>query len=328
MDRVLSGMQASGKLHLGNLVGALQNWVSLQEKYDCYYFVADWHALTTGYANPEAIRESAQDLLLNFLASGLDPDKCTIFIQSQILEHAELNLLLSMITPLGWLERVPTYKEKQQELKDRDLSTFGFLGYPVLQSADILIYRARHVPVGIDQFPHLEITREIARRFNYLYREVFPEPEGLLTEFPKVPGVDGRKMSKSYDNAVYLSDSPDVVEQKLRTMVTDPARKRRTDPGEPELSPVFQLHRIFSSKEELDEVAHGCRTAGIGCIDCKKVLIKNVFRVMDPIWEKRNELLNNPDILNDIAKKGTDKARKVAQETMEMVRGAVGLGAY
>jgi tryptophanyl-tRNA synthetase len=326
VDRVLSGMQASGKLHIGNLVGALQNWVRLQNKYDCYYFIADWHALTTGYANPQAIRESTQDIILNFLAAGLDPERCTIFIQSRIPEHAELHLLLSMITPLGWLERVPTYKEKIQELKDRDLSTYGFLGYPLLQTADIIIYRARYVPVGVDQVPQLEISREIARRFNYLYREVFPEPEALLTEFPKVPGVDGRKMSKSYDNAVYLSDPPDVVEQKLRTMMTDPARKRRTDVGDPELSPVYHLHKIFSSPEEQDDVAHGCRTAGIGCIDCKKILIRNVLAVMEPIWEKRTRLLHDPKIVYDILEKGTEKARKVVQETMELVREAMGLG--
>lgn len=325
MERVLSGMQASGRLHLGNLVGALRNWVRLQKDYECYYFVADWHALTTGYAHPESIKESVQDILVNFIAAGLDPEKCTIFIQSQVIEHAELHLLLSMITPLGWLERVPTYKEKKQELKDRDLSMYGFLGYPVLQSADILIYRAGHVPVGIDQFPHLEITREIARRFNSLYKEVFPEPEGLLTEFPKVSGVDGRKMSKSYDNAVYLSDSPEIVEQKIRTMMTDPARKRRTDKGEPELSPVYHLHKIFSSNEEQEFVAHGCRTAEIGCIDCKKILIKNVFKVMEPIWERRNELLKDPDILRDMVNKGNQKARKAARETMSLVRDAMGL---
>lgn len=326
MDRVLSGMQASGKLHIGNLVGALQNWVKLQERYDCYYFIADWHALTTGYENPKTIKESTQDIVINFLAAGLDPDRCTMFIQSRLPEHAELHLLLSMITPLGWLERVPTYKEKIQELKDRDLSTYGFLGYPVLQSADILIYRAKYVPVGIDQFPHLEITREIARRFNHLYKEVFPEPEGLLTEFPKVPGTDGRKMSKSYDNAIYLSDSPDTVERKILTMMTDPARKRRTDVGDPELSPVYHLHKIFSTAEEQEYVAHGCRTASIGCIDCKKILIKNVFRVMEPLWVKRKQLLDNPDIVYDIVRKGTEKARKAAQETMELVREAMGLG--
>ncbi len=325
MDRVLSGMQSTGKLHLGNLVGALQNWVRLQDRYDCYYFIADWHSLTTGYANPSGLQESTTDLLVNFLAAGLDPDKCTIFLQSRILEHAELHLLLSMITPVGWLERVPTYKEKQQELQDRDLSTYGFLGYPVLQTADIIIYLAKYVPVGVDQVPHLEISREIARRFNSFYGEIFPEPEALLTEFPKVPGVDGRKMSKSYGNAIYLSDSPKEVEQKIRTMTTDPQRIRRTDKGDPEQSPVFQLHKIFSSKEEQAEVADGCRTAGIGCIDCKKVLIKNVFAIMEPIWTRRDQLMSDPEQLKAIADKGTEKARKVAQETMQMVRKAMGL---
>lgn len=318
-------MQSSGKLHLGNLVGALNNWVKLQDKYDCYYFVADWHSLTTGYADTSAIKDSTKDLLINFLAAGLDPEKCTIFIQSRILEHAELHLLLSMITPLGWLERVPTYKEKQQELKDRDLATYGFLGYPVLQTADIIIYRAKYVPVGIDQVPHLEISREIARRFNNLYKEIFPEPEALLTEFPKVVGTDGRKMSKSYDNAIYLSDSPKEVEQKIRTMVTDPARVKKTDRGNPELSPVYQLHKIFSTKEEQDEVVKGCVTAGIGCIDCKKILIKNVFKVMEPIWAKRNELINDPDILLDVVRKGNEKAKNVSEETMRLAREAMGL---
>lgn len=324
-ERVLSGMQSSGKLHLGNLVGALSNWVKLQDTYDCFYFIADWHSLTTGYADTSFIKESTKDILINFLATGLDPEKCTIFLQSRVLQHSELHLLLSMITPLGWLERVPTYKEKQQELKDRDLSTYGFLGYPLLQTADIIIYRAKYVPVGIDQVPHLEISREIARRFNHLYKEIFPEPEALLTEFPKVVGIDGRKMSKSYDNAIYLSDTPGEVEQKLRTMVTDPARIKRTDAGNPELSPVFQLHKIFSSKEEQDEIVKGCVTAGIGCIECKKILINNVFKVMEPIWTRRNELINNPDVLQDIVEKGTKKAMKVAEETMMLVREAIGL---
>ncbi len=324
-DRVLSGMQASGRLHLGNLIGALKNWVRLQEEYDCYYFVADWHALTTMYADPSSIRESTKDILINFLSAGLAPEKCTIFLQSRIPEHAELHLLLSMITPLGWLERVPTYKEKQQELKDKDLSTYGFLGYPLLQTADILIYRAKYVPVGIDQVPHLEISREIARRFNYLYREVFPEPEALLTEFPKVVGVDGRKMSKSYDNAIFLSDSPKEVEQKIMTMITDPARVKRTDPGNPELSPVYQLHKVFSSQKEIEEVGKGCSTAGIGCIDCKKVLLRNIFMIMEPIWQRRNELLNNPDMLDDIVNRGTEKATKTVEETMQLVRDAMGL---
>lgn len=325
-ERVLSGMQASGRLHLGNLVGALKNWVDLQDRYECYYFVADWHALTTGYADPSSIKDSTKDLLINFIAAGLDPEKATIFIQSMVPQHAELHLLLSMITPLGWLERVPTYKEKQEQLSDRDLSNYGFLGYPVLQTADIIIYRAKHVPVGVDQIPHLEISREIARRFNHLYKkEVFPEPEGLLTAFPKVAGLDGRKMSKSYDNAVYLSDTPEIVEQKIRTMMTDPARKRRTDKGDPELSPVYQLHKIFSTKEELAEVAEGCRTAGMGCIDCKKILIKNIFSYLGPVWEKRNELVKNPDILFDIARTGSAKASVAAEETMKLVREAMGL---
>jgi tryptophanyl-tRNA synthetase len=324
-DRVLSGMQASGKLHLGNLVGALSNWVKLQDTYDCFYFVADWHALTTGYADPSTIKESTEGILINFLAAGLDPEKCTIFLQSRVLEHAELHLLLSMITPIGWLERVPTYKEQQEELRDRDLSTYGFLGYPLLQTADIIIYRSKYVPVGIDQVPHLEISREIARRFNNLYKEIFPEPEALLTEFPKVVGVDGRKMSKSYDNAIFLSDSPEDVEGKIMTMVTDPARVKRTDPGNPERSPVYQLHKIFSSKEEIDEVAAGCATAGIGCIDCKKILLKNIFRVLEPIWKRRNELINNPDILYDIVKSGSEKAKNTARETMQLVREAIGL---
>jgi len=325
LDRVLSGMQSSGRVHLGNLVGALQNWVKLQDKYDCYYFVADWHALTSGYANPEGLQDSVKDLLMNFLAVGLDPDKCTIFLQSRVLEHAELHLLLSMITPLGWLERVPTYKEKQQQLKDRDLATYGFLGYPLLQTADIIVYRAKYVPVGVDQVPHLEISREIARRFNNFYGEIFPEPDALLTEFPKVPGVDGRKMSKSYNNAIYLSDTPKEVESKIKTMTTDPARIKRSDVGNPELSPVFQLHKVFSSKEEQDEVAVGCRTAGIGCIDCKKVLIRNVLKVLEPIWAKREELIQDPHRLAEIVDKGTEKARKVAQETMGLVRTAMGL---
>jgi len=320
-------MQSSGKVHLGNMLGALANWVALQEKYDCFYFVADWHALTTGYAHPESIRESTNDLLLNFLAAGLDPEKSTIFIQSMVPQHAELHLLLSMITPLGWLERVPTYKEKQENLEERDLAMYGFLGYPVLQTADIVIYKARHVPVGIDQMPHLELSREIARRFNHIYeQDVFPDPEGLLTQFPKVTGLDGRKMSKSYDNAIYLSDAPDAVEYKiLRTMKTDPARVRRTDKGDPEQSPVYQLHKIFSSPDELAEIAEGCRTAGIGCIDCKKILIRNVMQALRPVWEKRSQLVSKPDRLYEIAKFGSEKAAGVAEATMQEVRHAMGL---
>jgi len=325
-QRVLSGIQPSGRLHIGNLVGALQNWVKLQDQYECYYFIADWHALTSQYADTSQLKDNVKDVLVNCLAAGLDPERATIFAQSRVVEHAELHVLLSMVTPLAWLERVPTYKEKQTEVKDKDLNTYGFLGYPLLQSADILIYRANFVPVGVDQMPHLEITREIGRRFNNFYGEVFPDPEGLLTEFPKVVGTDGRKMSKTYGNCIYLSDSPKEVEQKVRTMTTDPQRIKRTDKGDPELSPVYHLHKIFSSKEEQQQVSEGCRTAGIGCIDCKKVLIKNLLAVMAPIWEKRNYFLEKPDLLEDILTSGSEKARHAAVETMLNVRKAMGLG--
>jgi tryptophanyl-tRNA synthetase len=325
MDRVLSGMQPSGPLHLGNLIGALSNWVRLQDKYDCYFFVADWHALTTGYGNPSQIKEYTIDLLMNFISAGLDPEKSTIFIQSQVPQHAELHIFLSMITPLGWLERVPTYKEKKEQIKDKDLDTYGFLGYPVLQTADIIIYRAKYVPVGIDQVPHLEISREIARRFNYLYgNEFFPEPEALLTEFPKVPGVDGRKMSKSYGNAIYLSDNEKTVSEKLRTMVTDPARKRRTDKGDPAKCPVFDLHKIFSKEEEKKEVIQGCTTASIGCIDCKRILINHVIETLKPIWEKKQQLIDNPSKLIEIASEGSKKAKKVAKETLKGMKEVIG----
>ena len=325
--RVLSGMQPSGRLHIGNLVGALQNWVKLQDEYQCYYFVADWHSLTSQYADTSAIRDNITDLLVNWLAAGLDPEKATIFIQSRVPEHAELHLLLSMITPLGWLERVPSYKEKQLEVKDKDLNTYGFLGYPLLQSADILIYKANYVPVGVDQVSHLEITREICRRFNNFYGEVFPEPDALLTEFPKVPGLDGRKMSKTYDNCIYLSDTPAEVEQKIKTMMTDPQRVKRTDSGDPELSPVFQLHKIFSTKEEQDEVAEGCRTAGIGCLDCKKILIKNLFSVLEPIWEKRVKFLDKPEIIKEIIDAGSLKAKEIASNTIAEATKAIRLNA-
>lgn len=325
MERVLSGMQPSGPLHLGNLLGALSNWVRLQPKYECYFFVADWHALTTGYGNPSQIKQYTIDVLINFIAAGLDPEKSTIFIQSQVPEHAELHIFLSMITPLGWLERVPTYKEKKEQIKDKDLDTYGFLGYPVLQTADIIIYRAKYVPVGIDQVPHLEISREIARRFNYLYgKEFFPEPQALLAEFPKVPGVDGRKMSKSYGNAIYLSDDEKTVIEKLRTMVTDPARIRKTDKGNPQKCPVFDLHKIFSTEEEKKEVIEGCTTASIGCIDCKKILINHVIDTLRPIWEKRQQLIDNPKRLIEIAQEGSKKARKVAKETLTEMKEVIG----
>lgn len=323
--RVLSGMQPSGKLHLGNLIGALKNWVDIQETYECYYFVADWHALTTGYVNPSIIKENTLDLLINFIAAGLDPNKSTIFIQSMVPQHAELHIILSMITPIGWLERVPTYKEKQQEIQDKDINTYGFLGYPVLQTADIIIYRANYVPVGVDQVPHLEISREIARRFNHLYGEVFPEPEALLTDFPKVLGVDGRKMSKSYENAIYLCDSSETVRQKIMTMMTDPARKRRTDKGDPDICPAYQLHKFFSSQEELLSISEGCRSASIGCIDCKKILVGNISKRLQPIWDKRQELVSKPDVLMDIAYEGSKKAEKTAAETIKIMKETMGL---
>ena len=255
--RVLSGMRPTGRLHLGNFSGALENWKRLQEEYESFFFIADWHALSTDYANTSQLRDFTHEMLIDWLSAGLDPEKCTIFIQSHVPEHAELHILLSMITPLPWLERVPTYKQQQQELKEKDLSTYGFLGYPLLQSADILVYKADYVPVGIDQLPHLELTREVARRFNFLYKPVFPEPEALMTEFPKIPGTDGKKMSKSYNNAIYLSDTKDEVWEKLRTMVTDPKRIKRTDPGDPEICPVFSLHRVYSSQEIIQQVDKG-----------------------------------------------------------------------
>jgi tryptophanyl-tRNA synthetase len=326
VEIVLSGMQPSGKLHLGNLIGALQNWIRLQDEYDCYYFVADWHALTSQYADTSGIKENIRDMLVNWLAAGLNPAKATLFIQSRVKAHAELHLLLSMIVPLPWLERVPSFKEKQEEVKDRDLNTYGFLGYPLLQSADILLYKTRYVPIGQDQLPHLEITREIARRFNNTYqKEVFIEPKALLTPFPKVVGLDGRKMSKTYNNCIYLSDTPDEVTKKIKTMVTDPARVRRTDPGTPELSPVFHLHKIFSSQDEQEEIVNGCTAAGIGCIDCKKILIKNIFKVLEPIWEKREHYLKQPGLIDDVIEQGTHKARQKAQHTMEEVVKAMGL---
>ncbi|WP_420263953.1 tryptophan--tRNA ligase [Candidatus Magnetominusculus dajiuhuensis] len=325
-DRVLSGMQPSGYLHLGNFAGALKNWVRAQDIYDCFYCIVDWHALTSNYANPAPIADYKRDMLINFIAAGLDPSKCTIFLQSVVKQHAELHLLLSMITPLGWLERVPTYKEKQTEIKDKDLNTYGFLGYPVLQAADILIYRARYVPVGVDQIPHLELTRELARRFEFLYgKGILIEPEALLTESPKVAGLDGRKMSKSYDNAVYLSDTPELIEKKIRTMMTDPARKRRTDKGDPELCPVYALHKIFSSAEEIGRVAAACKTAGIGCIDCKRILINNILKELEPLWNKRHELINNPSMLDDILNEGNKRAAAEAEKTMVDIREAMKL---
>jgi len=321
--RALSGMQPSGILHLGNLLGALENWKRLQEEYESYFCVADWHALSTNYADTGRIREYIQEMLINWLAVGLDPQKCTLFIQSRVPEHAVLHLLFSMIVPVPWLERNPTYKEQQQELANRDLSTYGFLGYPVLQAADILIYKAHYVPVGVDQLPHIELTREIARRFNSLYKEVFPVPEALLTEVSKLPGTDGRKMSKSYNNAIYLSDPEPVVREKIRTMVTDPARKRRQDPGNPDVCPVFDYHKIYSSPVVIDQVNRECRTAEIGCIDCKKLMADALIPRLIPIWDKRKELLKHPERVEDVVSLGNRRAQETARQTLEEVKEAM-----
>ena len=336
--RVLSGMRPTGKLHLGNYVGALRNWVGLQDDYECFFFIADWHALTTDYADTRNVKQNSLEVMIDYLASGLDPERSTIFMQSHVPQHAELHLLFSMITPLGWLERVPSYKEQRENLKDKDLGTYGFLGYPLLQSADILIYQADFVPVGEDQVAHVELTREVARRFNQFYprklrsgdhdRErvfVFPEPKSLLTPAAKLPGTDGRKMSKSYGNTVLLSDPEAVVRQKLKTMVTDPARVRRTDPGNPDVCPVGDLHKIFSTPETMAKVNAGCRTAGIGCIECKGWAADSLWKVLGPIQERRAKYEANPRLAWDILEEGSKKARVVAEATMEEARDAANL---
>ncbi len=324
--RVLSGMQPSGLLHLGNLFGALDNFKRLQADHECFYFVADWHALSTNYEDTTRIREYVREVLIDWLAAGLDPARSTLFIQSRVPEHAVLYLLLSMITPVPWLERNPTYKEKQENIEGRDLSTYGFLGYPVLQTADILLYKGDFVPVGVDQLPHLELSREIARRFNQLYKPVFPEPQALLTEIPKVPGTDGRKMSKSYNNTINLSDPEATVRSKLKTMVTDPARIRRTDKGNPDVCPVFTLHKSISAQPVIDQVNQDCRTAAIGCIDCKKLLADGLVTLLTPTWEKRLELAQKPRMVDEVIDAGTKKASSVARQTVAEVSEAMRIG--
>jgi tryptophanyl-tRNA synthetase len=324
--RILSGMRPTGRLHLGNLHGALDNWTELQKQYDCFFFVADWHALTTDYAAPGDIGQNTWDMVLDWLSAGLDPEYCTLFIQSEVKEHAELYLLLGMITPLPWLERNPTYKEQQQQLDTKDLSTYGFLGYPVLQAADIIIYKAHGVPVGRDQLPHVELTREIARRFNHMYkREVFPVPDALLTEVPVLPGIDGRKMSKSYGNAIFITEPEESVREKISRMLTDFHRVRRHDPGDPELSVVFAYHKLYSPPSEVAEIAEGCRTARMGCVECKKRLAKNMLEKLHPIREKRLQLEKDMDRVKEIIASGTARARSQAVQTMNEVREAVGL---
>jgi tryptophanyl-tRNA synthetase len=343
--RVLSGMRPTGKLHLGNYVGALQNWVKLQDQYDCYFFVADWHALTTDYEDTSSVKANTIEVATDWLAAGLDPARCVLFLQSHVPQHAELHLLFSMITPLGWLERVPSYKEQQENLADKSLGTYGFLGYPLLQAADILMYLADFVPVGQDQVAHVELTREVARRFNQFYwlpsrtRSgrllhgaevpepkrvcVFPEPQPLLTPAAKLPGTDGRKMSKSYGNTITLSDPEPLVRQKLKTMVTDPARVRRTDPGDPDVCPVGDLHKIFSDAQTMANVYQGCRSAGIGCIECKTWVADNIMKVLNPIQQRRRPYEQNPKLAWEVLEAGSARARLVAQETIEKTREAM-----
>jgi len=318
-------MRPTGKLHLGNFMGALANWVKLQDKYECYFFIADWHALTTGYDDTSLIRQNTLDVLLDYLAAGLDPERSVLFLQSRVLQHAELSLLLGMITPVGWLERVPTYKDQQQNLADKDLSNYGFLGYPVLMSADILLYQPQFVPVGNDQTAHVELTREVARRFNQFYKlgghEVLPEPDVLLTPSPKLPGTDGRKMSKSYGNTIQLTDPEPDVRKKLKTMVTDPARIRRTDKGDPDKCPVGDLHKVFSTPETLAKVYDGCRSAGIGCIECKGWAADALVQILQPIQERRARYTEAQAL--EILEDGSNRARRRVEQTMVEVRAAM-----
>ncbi len=319
-------MRPTGKLHLGHFHGVLSNWLELQAEHECFFFAADWHALTTEYANPGFVRESINDLFLDWLSVGIDPDKCVMFRQSAILEHAELHLLLSMLTPVPWLERNPTYKDQLEELKEKELNTYGFLGYPVLQAADIIIYKAHAVPIGLDQLPHLELTREIARRFNFLYKkELFPEPDAMLTKTPKLLGTDGRKMSKSYGNSIYLSDTRDELKQKISTMFTDPQRLRRTDPGDPDVCAIFTMHKLYSPSGEVEEIDRECRRAGIGCVDCKKRLTERLNNALEPIRERRAHYAANAELVKQVISAGTEKAKGIAVKTMEEVRDAVGI---
>ena len=315
--KILSGMRPTGKLHLGHLLGALQNWVDLQEEYDCFYMVADWHALLSEYARPEPVKGYIRECVADWLSLGLSPEKSTIFLQSSVKEHAELHLIFSMFTPLPWLERCPTYKEQLREIKGRDLLTYGFLGYPVLQAADILAYRAEFVPVGKDQLPHLELTREIARRFNNLYNTVFPEPQALLTSAPILLGLDNRKMSKSYENFIALSDSPGQIKKKVLSMITDPRRVRLRDPGHPEVCNVFSYHKLFNP-EKIGEVEDWCRNAGLGCTDCKERLSAALIRLLAPVREKRERWLKGTRI-EEVLKNGARRARRVAGHTLDLV---------
>ena len=321
--RILSGMRPTGPLHLGNLLGALANWVNMQDDYECYFFIADWHALTSDYDNTELIEKNRKEIMMDWLSAGLTPEKSTLFVQSRVKEHAELFLLLTMITPVPWLERNPTYKEQIGELTNKDLSTFGFLGYPVLQAADIIIYKPYGVPVGVDQAPHVEITREIARRFNHFYGNVFPEPATILTETPKILGIDRRKMSKSYNNAIFLSDSPKEISAKVARMITDPQRERRSDPGNPDVCNVFDFHKLYTDPQLVQEIDAQCRTAGIGCVECKQKMAEGLIAALEPIREKRAYYESRPDLVDEIMTEGSNRARRTAIRTMEEVRAAI-----
>lgn len=321
---VLSGMRPSGKLHLGNYFGALANWLKLQSEFRCFYMVADWHALTSEYSDPLNVEPNVWEMVVDWLACGLDPKKSVIFRQSWVKEHAELHLVLSMMTPLSWLERVPTYKEQMQEMKNRDLSTYGFLGYPLLQSADILLYKASRVPVGEDQLPHLELTREVARRFNFIYGNTVPEPQALLSKSPKVPGLDGRKMSKSYDNAILFTDSKEEVTAKIKQMYTDPKKIRKNDPGRPEGCVVYAMHTLYT--QEYADIESRCKTGALGCVDCKNRLSETLNAGLEPIRGQRAYWAGRMDQVRDIVRDGTKKAAVVAEETMRDVRKAIKLG--
>lgn len=321
--RIVSGMRPTGPLHLGNLLGALENWVSMQDQYDCFFFIADWHALTSDYEDPGAISSNVRNMMVDWLSAGLSPEKNTLYVQSRIKEHAELFLILSMITPVPWLERNPTYKDQIVQLSNKDLSTFGFLGYPVLQAADIIMYKAFGVPVGVDQVPHVEISREIARRFNYLYGDVFLEPEAILTQTPKILGLDRRKMSKSYNNAIFLSDSPNDISAKVGKMITDPQRARRSDPGNPDICNVFEFHKLYTDPTTVDGINRDCRTARIGCVECKNIMAQHLIAALEPIRSRREFYQKRPELVEEIIITGSEKAQEVARKTMEAVRSAI-----
>ncbi len=323
--RVVSGMRPTGRLHLGHYHGAIKNWIEITRKAECFYFSADWHALTSEYKDTSKLAQAQREMFADWIAAGLDPERCTLFVQSHVKQHAELFLLLGMVTPLGWLERVPTYKEQQEQLKEKDLNTYGFLGYPLLQAADVAIYGADAVPVGQDQVPHLELSREVVRRFNNFYGPVLVEPQPYLTDVPKILGLDGRKMSKSYGNAIELGEDPESARKRIMVAVTDPARKRRYDPGHPDICPIYWLHRAYSPKETADMVERECKSAGIGCVDCKKLLIQNLTPALEKHRAARAELDRNPGRIDELVQLGTQKASRVAEETMVKVRDAVKL---